>query len=223
MKAILLNVSSEDACRILNKKKSIIVDESPCLLKAIDKLIAEQGHAPCIIYCDEEGPFLHKATSVANGKVSYVLDREKDYMSWNNRAIAKFDASAEAICCEGLDNGCGGFNYFYSTESTDDIRKKSCLDEFELRDCLGVEQEGDVVGTAVYIHDLEIFKKPKELYDEDTFEELVRDAVRKRYEDASIGENHCPHLDEIERKCRDEAEANYIIAQAPESWCYINI
>jgi len=75
----------------------------------------------------------------------------------NGKVVAVFETTAEEI----------GYNYRYDFESfytdkldTDELLKASCLTKEEM--CRYLDTE---MGTAIHIHNLKIFDKPKELKD----------------------------------------------------------
>lgn len=164
MKYIMLPIHSEWVCLFLNGIKKIEVRSGTRLYNAINKLIEEQGKAPCLMYCTMGKPYLYQGKWFG----SYFVENDKkaygsDYL--NGKVIAEFEASAEEIFSEGLENGCGGYNYSFYTEEINDIREKSCLDEFELREYLGEKRGGEVVGTAIHVPNLKPFDRPRELKD----------------------------------------------------------
>ena len=60
MKYILLPIHSKWVCLFLNGIKIIEVRSGTKLYNAINKLIKEQGKAPCLMYCTKGKPYLWK-------------------------------------------------------------------------------------------------------------------------------------------------------------------
>lgn len=148
MKYILLPIHPEWCCKLMNGDKETEVRRRTALYNAINNLIKEQGKAPCLIYCTQGNGCITSGYTPSGKTYVYF---PKGHSSFSGKVIAQFEASAEEIFSEGLENGCGSYNYSFYTEEINDIREKSCLDEFELCDYLGKKRGGEVVGTAIHV------------------------------------------------------------------------
>ena len=202
MKKILISIKPKYVAEILNHRKTLEIRKS-----------CPKCKLPCevYIYCTKEKILgnLIKVGSEENSKLfgkNAIVGINKGFMESGDidlqgKVIAKFTLNkVEAICCEGLENGCGGHNYFYSLEDGEDIRKKACLDEFDLRNYLGTKLDGDEVGYAWHIDNLVIFDKPKEL---EEFEYPNPSGIR------NIGQRTIKGLPSKKHP--------------PQSWCYVEV
>ena len=134
----------------MNGKKKIEVRSGTRLYNAINRLIKEQGKAPCLIYCT-----MGKETLAINPYGGYSLIPNKYHNEYfSGKVVAEFEASAENILSV---DGC-----FYETDtlSANTLLARSCLREADLDKYLGGKD-----GTAIHIDNLKIFDKPKELKD----------------------------------------------------------
>lgn len=183
MKYILLPIHPKWCCKTLNDDKDIEVRSGPTLYKVINKLIKEQGKAPCLMYCTKGEDILLMVEDYDYGSMTYYASKplliekptrkaSKDesivygYYSdkrfkdteheWklNGKVVAEFEANAENIF---FVDGC-----FYETDtlSANTLLARSCLCEADLDEYLGGKD-----GTAILIDNLKIFDKPKNLSD----------------------------------------------------------
>ena len=199
MKHILLSIRPQWIAKILNGEKTLEIRKS-----------CPKCELPCevYIYCTKGGEQLVDCPQWVENELYHQLRYDEDIALLRNsqallngKVVAKFTLNkVEAICCEGLENGCGGHNYFYSLEDGEDIRKKACLDEFDLRNYLGTKLDGDEVGYAWHIDNLVIFDKPKEL---EEFEYPNPSGIR------NIGQRTIKGLPSKKHP--------------PQSWCYVEV
>lgn len=205
MKKILISIKPEWVKKILNGEKTIEVRRT-----------APKCELPCevYIYCTKGKPSISPFLFYENNLPPHIVGDEI-----NGKVVAKFTLNkVEAICCEGLENGCGGHNYFYSLEDGEDIRKKACLDEFDLRNYLGTKLDGDEVGYAWHIDDLVIFDKPRKLGEFDKQGSYLNPSIK------------CPKKDK--GKCNEGISPftgkwcgceKARLTHAPQSWCYCEV
>ena len=98
MKGILISTQPKWVEKILNRIKKDEVRKGTALYKAINKLIAEQGAAPMLIYCTKGNK--HECLEYAdnpnqNKEGKWVITSGYPYA--NGKVIARFNATAEEI------------------------------------------------------------------------------------------------------------------------------
>jgi len=212
MKAILMSIKPKWCALIMNKDKKIEVRKGTTLYKAIQKLIDENGYADIYAYCTKGKRILGKILNIwttfkptkwtnkrYNGKVIFKFRCYKVEEIWNNRykmiSFPRNDYVERPT---------------YKTENIamEELLKKSCLTEKEISSYLELS-----IGYAIHISDLEIFDKPKELYE-----------FHK-----PLGSYDCNHncgggcnmcwCEGWETRFHFECE----IQKAPQSWCYTEV
>ena len=205
MKAILISIHPQWVELILNLIKKDEIRKGSALYKAINRLIEEQGVAPCLMYCTKDNKHDWYYCEELGCYFKDVLDHNrgweyaKQLEPLNGKVIARYNATAEIINCWGDSIA----NFSTKTLKENELEMRSCLSYCDLFDYLApscsYEGYGDEVGTAVHIHDLQVFDKPKELSE---FEHQV--IYRNVYTD----------------------EKRYIrepLRKAPQSWCYVEV
>ena len=105
MKYILLPIHPNWVCSIMNGIKKIEVRSGTRLYNAINRLIKEQGKAPCLVYCTKGQPYLWEYWFNGDNGCGYSYETSfaKDEYSpqdgkiLNGKVVAEFEASAEEI------------------------------------------------------------------------------------------------------------------------------
>ena len=187
-----------------------------------------------LLYCTKAKPILRKLDK-------YFLGSHTDNYYWkkgetvpynvNGKIVAECDFEVEEICSEKLDVGVGYDPIFY-TETVDDISKKSCLTQFEIKNYLGCRAGGEVVGYAIHIKNLYIFDKPKELSDftikrDKTYDDIVCDSCTTFDVDCKQC-SHCYDYENVMKApqnmmkvCEWDIQDNILISIRPEWLCKI--
>lgn len=160
MRYIMFPIHSNWVCSIMNGNKKIEVRSGTRLYNAINRLIKEQGKAPCLIYVTRAKPYLRRYPFCLNENFYQLTD--DSFNALNGKVVAKFEASAELIIFGRT--MADDLGYFTGTLHDFELLKKSCLTKDDLHKYLKVESDG-VSGTAIHIDNLVIFDKPKELKD----------------------------------------------------------
>lgn len=202
MKAILISIQPQWVKLILNLIKKDEIRKGTTLYKAINKLIAEQGVAPMLIYCTKGNK--HECLEYAdnpnpNKEGKWVITSGYPYA--NGKVVARFNATAEEIKQRiGVFWVWGGHPYYTENVSEENLLNRSCLSATELEDYL----QGKI-GTDIHINDLKIFDEPKEI------------SEFKYYKKFSEIDYMLP----IPRK--ETCERLVALTRAPESWCYVEV
>lgn len=212
MKAILMSNHAKWCALMMNGDKTIEVRKGTALYKAIQKLIDENGYADIYVYNTRDERY--RLDKELNGKYfvwdtkskDYPFDKTRNRHYFFGKVIFKFRCyKVEEIPTRRF-SVC---TYPY-TETLDDyeLLDKSCLSIDELEHYL---EDND--GCAIHISDLEIFDRPKELY------ELHK----------PLGSYDCNHncgggcdmcwCEGWETRFHFECE----IQKAPQSWCYVEV
>lgn len=180
------------------------LDTFGVLPKRIEKQFKYFGTtAECEKALDEFIKKYNKGFSCSNGVHNQIL---------NCKVVAKFDATSEIIDysnCFPLSayetelSWAGDFEYGTETLDEDELVKKSCLDNYELDDCLQGKN-----GTAVHIKSktLKIFDKPKEI------SEFIICLEKKHKCRQKFSDYPC-------KKC----VSMNLLTRAPHSWCYVEV
>lgn len=168
MKYIMLPNHPNWVCSIMNGIKKIEVRSGTRLYNAINRLIKEQGKAPCLMYCTKG-----KETLAINPYGGYSLTPNKYHNEYfSGKVVAEFEASAEVIYPkEELGAETLGYfpeiidiNYKTDTLGASELLERSCLTGEQIADYLTDDDTNSpIFGTAIHIHNLKIFDKPKEL------------------------------------------------------------
>ena len=164
------------------------------------------------IYCTKNGrPLVYGSPCPSYVEDSYVQtyniskkDADKIFGSLNGKVVAKFWCDkVEEIYCQLHFNG---WALETDTMSRDTLNKRSCLNDKELREYFnrGVYTFNETYGYAIHISKLEVFDKPKELWQ-----------LRKK------GCAGC-YLNHKKIKC-NQCGIKYPcgLEKAPQSWCYV--
>lgn len=218
MKAILISDHAKWCALMMNGDKTVEVRKGTALYKAIQKLIDEYGYADIYVYCTKGNYDIVRESSPYSSVPHYVcvkIDKklskelpEYEYSS-SGKVIFKFRCykveeitqvirarDSKIMLYRGLPKGI----------NNKPLMNESCLSFEEMKNYLGYEN-----GIAIHISDLEIFDKPKELY------ELHK----------PLGSYDCNHncgggcnmcwCEGWETRFHFECE----IQKAPQSWCYV--
>ena len=216
MKAIMISDKPKWCSLMMNGKKNIEVRTSKALAIAIRKLIDENGYADIYVYCskDNREDFFKNLSFKYN---PYHFTNKPQNKKWyeglkhiqilNGKVLFKFRCYKleELKTCER-----------HSAELID----QSCLSAEEFYDYLtkGRNFLGQVLGYAIHISDLEIFDKPKELWE---FEK--------------VGSYNNPT---IKCKKKEQGRCNYgkspftgkwvgcekaRLTKAPQNFCYVEV
>ena len=168
MKYIMLPIHSKWVCLFLNGIKETEVRSGTRLYNAINRLIDEQGCAPCLMYVTKAKPYLKRSKWLGYPQEDneFFVENTNELKTevFNGKVVARFNARAERIIFgTTMSNDLG---YFCDYTSSWELMKKSCLSKEGMRKYLKVEDNG-VCGTAINVEkgSLKIFDKPKELAD----------------------------------------------------------
>lgn len=182
MRYILLPIHPEWCEKTLNGDKSIEVRSGTTLYNAINRLIKEQGKAPCLMYCTKGKPYLWEYWFDGDNGCGYCYETSlaKDEYSpkeghiLNGKVVAQFEASAEVICPKEIYGGetFGGLSevtdmdYETDTLGASELLERSCLIDEQIADYLiDDDTNSPIFGTAIHIHNLKTFDEPKNLFD----------------------------------------------------------
>ena len=233
MKSILMPIRPIWCAKILNGEKTIEVRKT-APKDWLDYLSGRTKVKPeprtVYIYCSKSGALyimrdMPKEAELYGTDLSKKcfkavygeLKHEKPYKyDMSGHVIAKYTLKEiEPVCCETLPNGVGYENYYY-TDSMNDIRNDSSLDNQDLRNYLSIGKDGEQVGFAWHISDLEIFDEPKKLWE---FEKVGSynnpDVKCKKKEQGRCNFGESPFTGKWVgcEKAR--------LTKAPQSWCYV--
>ena len=234
---ILLPIHPKWCFKILIDDKGIEVRSGTTLYKVINRLIKEQGKAPCLVYCTKGDDVLLMAEDYDYGSMTYYAPKpeliEKPtrkaskeetelyrYYSdkrfkdteheWklNGKVIAEFEASAENIF---FVDGC-----FYETDtlSANTLLARSCLGSKSLHRYLGGKN-----GTAILIDKLKTFDKPKELREFEKQGSYLNPSVKCR----NKGTSRCNKGMSLANPHKWVGCIKARITKAPQSWCYAEV
>lgn len=208
MKYILLSIRPEWCCKLMNGDKKTEVRRGTAIYNAISRLIKEQGKVPCLIYCTKGKPYLWKFWFDGDDECGYCYETSlaKDEYSpkvgeiLNGKVVAEFEASAEIIESNQFSIR------FTKTLNAFELEERSCLTQKQIGDYLVDDDNSPILGTAVHIHDLKAFDKPKEL------KEFRHPCKRPEIGDCET----C-----FRRGLRGlGCHLGTSIEKAPQSWCY---
>lgn len=201
MIGILISVKPQWVAPTLRGYKTVEIRKGPDLCKAINELIAKQGVAPVLMYCTKGKPYLYKTEDYESG---FALNGVK----YNGKVVARYNATAEKISYFNVFVG-----YVTDTSFITDVVYNSYLTFAELHRYL----QGKI-GTAIHIHNLEIFDKPKEISELHKIDNSCGDICFQ-----------CPHLctdDSVGYSfdsCDLEECEKTRLTRAPQSWCYVEV
>lgn len=208
MKAIMISIKPKWCAEIMNGNKTIEVRKNKALASAIQKLIDEYGYADFYVYCSKGKPNLwlpyeYDCFELDEASQPYLSDKpiiDIDTKT-NGKVVFKFRCYKVEEITIGEDRRgslFGSCHYGYHTKSLRPnlLMEQSCLDVKELIDYLGRK-----TGYAIHISDLEIFDRPKELWEfETTKQHLV----------GVVGQTQ-PILQNIR------------LTKAPQNFCYVEV
>ena len=202
MKAILISIHPQWVGLILNFIKKDEIRKGTAIGKAINKLIKEQGVAPMLIYCTKDTKNIYRIMRNYDNKVlklvasSKTIQEElKDKNTINGKVVARFNATAEEIICRPI---CGEWECYTKTQGYSEIAEASCLENKEIVHYLKGKN-----GTAIHIHDLEIFDESKEISE---FKSYKKNIVDTKINGIVF-----------------ETELDNSLTKAPQSWCYVEV
>ena len=221
MRCILLPIHPEWCAKILNGDKSIEVRRGATLHKAINKLIKNQGKAPCLIYCTKsrKGEIIARKGEDLSKQLLYLspftksLEKYPNLISLNGKVVAEFEASAEVIESNQFSIR------FTKTLNAFELEKCSCLTQTKIADYLVDNDGSPVLGTAIHIHGLKTFDKPKEL------KEFYQSFRCKKHE-WKFADNNVEvdsRYKALRQPIRGGYEYTYPLTKAPQSWCYAEV
>lgn len=152
MKAILMSDHAKWCALMMNGDKTVEIRKGTALYKATQKLIDEYGYADIYVYCTKD------KSGDNNGNVigrCFPPQVSLKVIGGSGKVIFKF----RCYKVEEIKSRYFGFCYYYTdTLNLFGIEMLSCLEKKELFEYLKYNN-----GYAIYISDLEIFDKPKEL------------------------------------------------------------
>lgn len=162
MKYILLSIRPEWCHKLMNGDKETEVRRGTALYNAIDKLIKEQGKAPCLIYCTKLVPYGRGCMydEVAKKYMSTFCNDGKELPNLTGRIVAQFEASAEIIHPKEIYGGetFGGLSevtdldYETDTLGASELLKRSCLTDEQIADYLtDYDINLPIFGTAIHV------------------------------------------------------------------------
>lgn len=203
MKYILLSIHSGWCCEILNGKKKIEVRKGTTLYNAINRLIKEQGKAPCLMYCTKGEPFLREYPFCLTERLYQLTD--DSFNALNGKVVAEFEASAEVIESNQFSIR------FTKTLNAFELEERSCLTQTKIANYLVDNDGSPILGTAIHIKEktLKIFDKPKKLWEFDSpngFIPCEKCLLYKSFLKGKCKGEHCNSL-----------------YKAPQSWCYCEV
>lgn len=159
MKAIMISDHAKWCAKIMNGDKTVEVRKGTALYKAIQKLIKQYGYADIYVYCTKGKSLIY--TDGTDGKGDYV-----DYKYYESYKDDKNDIGSGKVLfkfrCYKVEeiNTSDGKYWTVDYIFEESLKRVSCLTHRELDNYL---QYG--LGCAIHISDLEIFDKPKELWE----------------------------------------------------------
>ena len=195
MKAILISIQPKWVAKILNGEKTIEVRKTmPKCDLPID----------VYIYCTKDSK--HKLEYCDINEGCWSANDGGDY--FNGKVIAKFTLNK----VEEIENHI--LHDYMETKSLScvELEKQSCLDLENLYKYLGINN-----GYAIYISDLEIFDKPKEL------NEFYKGFKNKYYKREFGLDTYIDKYGVLVQPTKKGYEYTYKLIQAPQSWCYVEV
>lgn len=181
MKAILISIHPEWCCKLMNGDKKTEVRRGTALYNAINRLVKEQGKAPCLIYCTKGQHYLVDKRVVSDGKYEVcsladlkdsnktVCITPKSDCILNGKVVAEFEAEPDRIfnVRYGADEDECDQEHGYETPmlGCDELERSSCLEYDQLLEYLGREWADGYIGTAIHVKQgtMKAFDKPKDL------------------------------------------------------------
>ena len=154
MKSVMLSIQPKWCELIASGKKTIEVRKTRPKIETPFK---------CYIYCTQNEFLARKS----NGELWFAnrnsLIMPNDSVQLSGKVIGEFVCDkVELIACHKYHNGVG-FDYTYYTESKDTLTNEAQLTDYDMQQYLGCAEDGECVGYAWHISDLQIYDTPKEL------------------------------------------------------------
>lgn len=163
MKYILLPIHPEWCCKLMNGDKETEVRRGTAIYNAIDRLIKEQGKAPCLIYCTKsrKGEIIARKGEDLSEQPLYLspfvksLEKYLNLISLNGKVVAQFEAQPDRIFNVRFgadeDECAREHRYVSSMNGCDELEKDSCLEYGQLLKYLGKEWDDGYIGTAIHV------------------------------------------------------------------------
>ena len=172
MKSIMISIKPKWCAAIMNGEKTIEVRKNKALANAIQKLIDENGYADIYVYCSKnEVDICGRPTELVDyrgcaiyNQFQLVLKSSKatsddEQPRFNGKVLFKF----RCYKVEEIKNNLA-MRFFTESAGEKELLEKSCLDGDQLFWYLAPQElKVKCCGYAIYISNLEIFDKPKEL------------------------------------------------------------
>lgn len=163
MKAIMISIKPKWCAKIMNGEKTIEVRKNKALANAIQNLIDENGYADIYVYCSKGKTLQKQCSKIVNGKmidVHWNTDKnEGGFGGFNGKVLFKFSCYK----VEEIKNNLA-MRFFTESANEKELSEKSCLNGDKLFWYLAPQElKVKCCGYAIYISNLEIFDKPKEL------------------------------------------------------------
>lgn len=111
----------------------------------------------CLLYCTKRKPYLFDLKG-CKVKQRYMCEKSILGEPLNGKIVAECEVETKEICFEKISNGVG-YDYHYTLPNGDYING-SCLSDVEMQNYLGEKN-----GYALFIKNLKIFDRRKELKD----------------------------------------------------------
>ena len=214
-----MSIRPQYVAKILNKEKTI----------EIRKKFPKDYVGWVYIYCTAEDKNGYLIRNRSTKKCEFTYNGFVKSVCWsaNRKVVARFWCDkVEDIECIASDNGFAIERYITKELSVVDIMEKSCLYFEDLKDYLYYSN-----GYAIHITKLEIFDKPKELWQFKTpknAEKFKRDLDKAYEDDYEIGtriaegianDDECANCVEL----TELSEGYYGLKKPPQSWCYVEV
>ena len=212
MKAILMSVHAKWCALMMNGDKTVEVRKGTALYKTIQKLIDENGYADIYVYCTKKEELFY---DLVCGKRFYFnlpkRNKNKVYRLSNGMVVFKFRCyNVETII---YDNSY--FKPFCHTRelTSQNLYDKSCLSYNEIDNYLNGN-----TGCAIHISDLEIFDKPKAIWEFEKVGRYKNPTIKcEKREKGRCNYGHSPFTGKWVgcEKAR--------LTKAPQSWQFIEV
>lgn len=157
MRYILLPIHPEWCCKLMNGDKKTEVRRGTVLYNAIDRLIKEQGKAPCLIYCTKsrKGEIIARKGEDLSKQLLYLspftksLEKYPNLISLNGKVVAQFEAQPDRIFNVRFgadeDECVREHRYVSSMSGCDELEKDSCSDT---TNCSDTSAESGMMATS---------------------------------------------------------------------------
>lgn len=228
MKNILMSIKPQYVAKILNGEKTI----------EIRKRFPSYYRGWVYIYCTHGNKLLDfRKENLDCGIVFGIGEKKSNNIVWSTPPILNGKVVARFYCDNVEEIECSGeVSAYFSTSSLseNELQRKSCLGYVELFNYLKPKchWEGyieDKIGYAIHISQLEIFDKPRALWEFKTPENAKRykrdlekaydedQKVLDRIYDGRAFEDECANAVQL----TELSEGYYGLSRAPQSWQYI--